>query len=156
MDYRGTEKDALQMLIKHELAIADLYAAYAERYPDHRDYRLLLSSEEKDHADAIRNVLEVADQNQSGLKTSGFKPAAVNTSIAYLEDLTKAAQTTPVPIGDALSSALDLEKAMIERKFFDIFDTPSPVAQETLMILTQGTEKHVATIEHEWQKYRKL
>ena len=120
MDYRGTEKEALQMLIDYELAIADLYAAYAERFPDHRDYWLLLSSEEKDHAEAIGKMLEIADQNQSGLKTAGFKPAAVNTSIAYLSDLTKIAKTTPIPIGDALSAALDLEKAMIEIKPEDI------------------------------------
>ncbi len=154
MDYRGTEKEALQMLIDYELVIADLYAAYAERFPDHHDYWLLLSSEEKDHAEAIGKMLEIADQSQSGLKTAGFKPAAVNTSIAYLSDLTKIARTTPIPIGDALSAALDLEKAMIERKFFGIFDTPAPLAQEVLLLLTQGTEKHVASIEHEWQKYR--
>ena len=154
MEYRGTEKEALQMLIDHEMAISNLYTTYAERFPDHRDYWLLLSSEEKDHAEAIRKILEIADRSQSGLKTSGFRPAAVNTSIAYLGDLTKIANTTPIPIGDALSTALDLEKAMIERKFFAIFDTPEPMAQEVLMLLTQGTEKHVASIEHEWQRYR--
>ncbi len=154
MDYRGTDKDALQMLIDHEMAIAELYRTYAGRFQDYRDYWQNLATEENEHAEEIRGLMELVDQSQEVVDTSGFKPAAVNTSIGYLRDITKLAANTPISIRDALSTALDLEKAMIERKFFDIFDTSAPEAQAVLMVLTDGTKKHVETIEAEWTKFR--
>ncbi|UCE24088.1 MAG: hypothetical protein JSU74_12450 [Candidatus Zixiibacteriota bacterium] len=154
MDYRGTDKDALQMLIDHELAIAELYRAYADRFSDYREYWQDLANEENEHAEEIRGLMNLVDQNQKVVDTQGFKPAAVNTSIGYLRDITKLATNTPITIRDALSTALDLEKAMIERKFFDIFDTSAPEAQAVLMVLTDGTKNHVETIETEWARFR--
>jgi hypothetical protein len=154
VEYRGTETQALQMLIDHEMTIKELYQAYARKFPDHHDYWMLLASEEKAHAEAISKLLESAASTPVGLKLAGFKPVAVTTSLSYMKDLIKKAESSPLPIGDALSSARDLEKAMIERKFFEIFDTPAPLAQQALILLTSGTQKHIDTIEHEWRKYR--
>lgn len=154
MEYRGTGADALQMLIDHENTISELYAAYADRFADHRKYWLSLAHEETEHADEIRKLLPLADKGSRVLNTAGFKPAAVNTSITYLRDQIRQSRGGFVTLKDALSTALDLEKAMIERKFFDILDTPSPEAQSVLITLTDGTQKHIETIESEWQKHR--
>jgi hypothetical protein len=154
MEYRGTDTDALQLLIDHENTISELYAAYADRFADHRQYWLDLAHEETEHADEIRKLLPLADTGNRVLNTTGFKPAAVNTSVGYLRDQIKHARSGFVTLKDALSTALDLEKAMIERKFFDILDTPAPEAQSVLITLTEGTQKHIETIETEWQKHR--
>lgn len=154
MEYRGSGADALQMLIEHENTISELYAAYADRFSDHRQYWLELAHEETEHADAIRKLLPLADRGNRVINAAGFKPAAVNTSITYLRDQIRSARGGFVTLRDALSTALDLEKAMIERKFFDIFETPAPEAQSVLMTLTEGTQKHIDTIETEWQKHR--
>ena len=154
MQYRGTDTDALQMLIDHENTISELYTAYADRFADHRPYWLNLAHEETEHADEIRKLLPLADKGNRVLNTAGFKPAAVNTSIAYLRDQIRQARNGFAGFKDALSIALDLEKAMIERKFFDILDTPSAEAQAVLTTLTEGTQKHIETIEAEWQKHR--
>ncbi len=154
MEYKGSNADALQMLIDHENTISELYAAYADRFADHRQYWLDLAHEETEHADEIRKLTPLADQNRRVLNTAGFKPAAVNTSVSYLRDQIGHARRGLVTLRDALSTALDLEKAMIERKFFEIFETPAPEAQSVLMTLTEGTQKHIETIEAEWQKHR--
>ncbi|UCG63141.1 MAG: hypothetical protein JSV52_07630 [Candidatus Zixiibacteriota bacterium] len=154
MDYRGSDTDALQMLIDHENTISELYTAYADRFADRRQYWLNLAHEETEHADELRKLLPLADKGNRVLNTSGFKPAAVNTSVSYLRDQIRQARGGLVTLRDALSTALDLEKAMIERKFFDILDTPAPEAQSVLITLTDGTQKHIETIETEWQKLR--
>ena len=154
MEYRGSAADALQMLIDHENTISELYAAYADRFADRRQYWLNLAHEETEHADEIRKLIPLADKGNRLLNTAGFKPAAVNTSITYLRDQIRQARSGFVSLRDALSTALDLEKAMIERKFFDILDTPAPEAQSVLITLTDGTQKHIETIETEWQKLR--
>ena len=154
MDYRGSDTDALQMLIDHENTISELYTAYADRFADHRQYWLNLAHEETEHADELRKLLAMADKGNRVLNTAGFKPAAVNTSVSYLRDQIRQARGGFVTLRDALSTALDLEKAMIERKFFEILDTPAPEAQSVLITLTDGTQKHIETIEAEWQKLR--
>ncbi len=154
MLYKGSDRDALRMLIDHEVAISDLYTAYAELFSDHGDYWNLLASEERQHADAISGLLEIVDGEVRVVETSGFKPIAIMTSIDYLRGHTSRARTSPVALPAALSIALDIEKAMIERKFFGIFDTAAPEARAVLKILEEGTHTHIETIEHEWRKYR--
>lgn len=154
MDYKGSAADALQMLIEHENTISELYAAYADRFAEQRKYWLELAHEETEHADEIRKLVPLADRGNRFLNTTGFKPAAVRTSISYLRDQISHARKGFVSLRDALSTALDIEKAMIERKFFDIFETPAPEVQSVLLTLTEGTQKHIETIEAEWQKHR--
>jgi len=154
MEYKGSAADALQMLIDHENTISELYAAYADRFAERRQYWLELAHEETEHADEIRKLVPLAGKGNRLLNTAGFKPAAVKTSISYLRDQIGNARRGFVSFRDALSTALDLEKAMIERKFFDIFETPAPEAQAVLRTLTEGTQKHIDTIEIEWQKQR--
>ena len=154
MQYKGSDRDALRMLVDHEIAISDLYTAYADLFGDYRDYWNLLASEEREHADAITGLLEIVDGGRKVVDTSEFKPVAIKTSIDYLRDQAKRAANTPIALPVALSTALDLEKAMIERKFFGIFDTDSEEARKVLKILEEGTHTHIDTIEHEWRKYR--
>lgn len=156
MEYRGTEAQALQMLIDHERAISELYQVYSERIPDHREFWRLLAEEEVEHAEIIGSLLPFADKSPSILKKAGFKPAAVTTSMSFLRDLIQRARTEPSMLKAALSTAVDLEKAMIERKFFDIFDTPAPEAQKVHALLTDGTKSHVERIENEWQVHRSV
>lgn len=154
MEYRGSAADALQMLIDHENTISELYTAFADRFVSHRQYWLNIAHEETEHADELRKLFPLADKGNRVLNIARFKPAAINTSLSYLRDQIRQARSGFMTLRDALSTALDLEKAMIERKFFDILDTPSPEAQSVLITLTDGTQQHVATIESEWQKLR--
>ncbi|MEW6412120.1 MAG: hypothetical protein AB1483_06540 [Candidatus Zixiibacteriota bacterium] len=154
MQYRGSDKEALQMLIDHELAISDLYATYANFHVDHREYWQSLAKEEREHADTIKRLLDIIDSGKQIINTANFKPIAVKTSIDYLRQSAARARSATIPLPEALSTALDVEKAMIERKFFGIFDTASSEAQAVRKVLEDGTHSHVAKLESEWHKYR--
>jgi len=81
------------------------------------------------------------------LDSRKFNMTAVQTAIDFIRrqtELTRAQGTTPVK---ALSLAINLEQAMIERDFFCVFDTDSPDMKREFSALREHTLKHQKMLE---------
>ena len=57
--------EIMEILINHEEAISKLYEAYAQKFPDHKEFWSTLSWEEKDHAEQIRKLSQIIKKHHT-------------------------------------------------------------------------------------------
>jgi len=148
------QMDAAQMMAIHEEAIGELYKAYAKLFPDHEGFWSGLAREETEHAAWIRNLASKAEAGSARLNQKRFRTEAIKTSLDYIKSLTAEAPGQKIKLMDALSTALDIEKALIERKYFEIFEGDSEELKLTLEALTRSTKAHIERVQKAWAEQR--
>ena len=142
----------IDVLREHEKVIGRLYAAYARRFPQDRDFWLGLSQEEEQHAAWIESLQTKVEQEPSGLMVNRFPVAAVSHSIDYVNKLIDNVDRPDLTPTKAFSAALDLERALLENRYFEIFETDSVELRRVLQSLAQGTQGHVERVRQAWQR----
>lgn len=142
---------SLDLLREHERAIGRLYAAYAGRFPEEREFWLGLSREEDQHAKWLDSLQSRVDEDPSSLVADRFPTAAIELSLAYVNRLTGNADSSDLTRVNALSVAVDLERALLEHKYFEVFTTNDPHIKRTLQMLEQSTQTHLRKVQHLWE-----
>lgn len=136
----------LDELINHEEAVAALYSAYAERFPEHREFWTQLAGEEFAHASWIRDLTSKIEQGQVHFEAGRFRPEAVRTSLRYLEELRSTEELNATSYKSALVLAVDIERALIEKRFFEVFKTGSPECLGLLDRMEAAIQHHLETL----------
>ncbi|MFW6126220.1 MAG: hypothetical protein ACOC58_03860, partial [Chloroflexota bacterium] len=70
-------------------------------------------------------------------------------------ELEKAQRDESLPLSHALSVTLSTEEALLERRFFEVFETDSVELKHVLQDLAHATEQHVNKVRAEWSKHRR-
>jgi rubrerythrin len=153
---KATIEEIADLMALHEEAIRDLYLVYSDKYPEYKEFFKILADEEQSHADLIRKYREKASSDKNVLKPGRFRPEMLNTAISFLEKEANKAQGADIPLINALTIALDLEKGMIERKFFEVFGGDPAELEAALKYLDQSTKKHIERIQIAWNENRYL
>jgi rubrerythrin len=151
MDITDTAVQAVDVLKEHEQAIGRLYAAYARRFPQDSEFWLSLSQEEEQHARWIESVQARLEQGPCGLVVNRFPIAAIRHSIRYIDKLidgTNRVDLTPIK---ALSSALDIERALLENRYFEVFESDSAEVRRLLTSLARSTKAHCQRVQQAWR-----
>ncbi len=146
MNITDTAAHALDMLREHEKAIGRLYEAYARRFPQDGEFWLILAQEEQQHAGWIELLQTKVEDDPSAMIVNRFPAAAINYSLHYLSRLTEDAQQPSLTPINALSAALDIEQALLENKYFEVFTSDSAAIQRLLHLLTQATRAHLEKV----------
>ena len=83
------------------------------------------------------------------IRSSDFKlnHQVVKTSISHLEKQTEASKNGKLSLLNAASIALDIEKSMIDNKFFEIFDLTDGKLERIRAGLKKATSKHRKKLE---------
>ena len=139
--------ELIQDIIRHELNLETMYQQFAKSYPDHRQFWSQLAREEAMH---VKWVTSLARHYMDGhIRPSDFKlkHQAVKTSISHLEKQTEASKNGELTLLNAVSIALDIEKSMIDKKFFQIFDLSDTRLERTRSGLEKETTKHRQKLE---------
>jgi len=144
------QMDAVEMLAIHEEAIGGLYRAYAKLFPDHESFWSGLAREETEHAKWIRDLASKTEAGSALLNQKRFRTEAIQTSLDYIRNLTRQATNQDMELTGALSTALDIEKALIARKYFEILQGDSEVVKRTLEALTGSTKAHIERVQRAW------
>jgi len=141
-----TDKDrqieTIEMLIRHEESIGQLYKAYAERYADHRDFWLGLADEEGRHAGWISELYSKVRDGSVHFNRDRFQIPAIQHSLNYVQKMLVKSQEPDFELIEAFSTAWYIEDALLENRFFEVFDTDSADLKETLRKLAEATEQH--------------
>lgn len=148
------EMDAAEMLATHEEAIGGLYRAFAKLFPDHESFWSGLAGEEAEHAKWIRDLTAKAEAGSAHLDEKRFRTEAIQTSLDYIRNLTAQSSSGNIELTDALSTALDIEKALIERKYFEILRGDSEEVKRTLEALTKSTKAHIERVQRAWAEQK--
>ncbi len=132
----------LKIMQEHELLLSRLYALFAEKYPEHQTFWQGLSDDEIHHASLIDKMHETLNTNEAGFVVERFPLPAIETSLKFISKLIQEFSTTDLPLLKAVSHAYHLENALIENKYFEIFQGDHPDIQRALNRLLNETQKH--------------
>ena len=142
----------IDLLKEHERVIGRLYAAYADRFPQDRDFWLGLSQEEDQHAHWIDSLQARREQGRGVLVVNRFPFEAIRHSIDYVNGLIDQADRADLTLIKALSAALNLEQALLENRYFEVFAGDSAEVRRVLEMLAQGTAAHVERVRRAWRE----
>jgi len=134
--------EILEAMKEHERVIAQLYEVYARKFPEHGDFWSQLSSEEIQHADRVEKLQVRLEGSEEGFVVERFAIGAVEHSIEYVKGLIDSAAQPDFLLMNALSTAMYLEMALIENKYFEVFEADSPGTKQALDALAQDTREH--------------
>ncbi len=141
----------LEALKEHELAIAHLYEIYAEVFPEWKDFWIGLSNDELQHADWIAALCAEVAGGTEKFVAGRFRVETVEHSIEYVRQLAATASQDDFILINALSVALQLERGLLEKKYFEVFTGDSDRAKEILALLAGCTATHYDKLHKLWK-----
>jgi len=142
MEHGFIPDNEVEAMALHEEAIAHLYESFAEAFPEHGEFWLKLASEEHSHADWVRRFKVNIEEGKVSLNESRFNIPAIETSVAYINGYAVQARNRQLNIRHAASIALDIENALLDRKFLEIYETDDEELVKVLNGLSEATKAH--------------
>jgi len=111
-----------------------------------------LSREEIQHANWISGLAARVEDGSDCFVVNRFPIGAIKHSIAYVEELANAPDQADFLLMNAISTALYIEKAMIENKYFKVFSGDGVETKRILNALAQSTQSHYQRVHKVWQE----
>jgi hypothetical protein len=137
-----TDPDILSLLIQHEYSLGTLYDFFAATPGTGEAPWHFLAYDERRHARALASLRSVPDALQWLGDASGFRRAAVQSSLDHVESQKVRAETLGVTAVQAIAIAVDLENVLIERLFSRAGASEPAAVRSVLESLARETEKH--------------
>jgi hypothetical protein len=141
-----SEADILGLLAAHESAVGRLYEVFASVHLERQDLWRTLARDENEHAHVLARLRSLSEVDQCGEGAVAARPAAVRSSIAYVESQAARAQKGGINAVQALAIAADLENALIEKQFLRPGGSTCPEMTAALAGLERDTERHRQTL----------
>jgi hypothetical protein len=143
-----------EVMKEHEQSLACLYELYAAKFLDYKGFWIELSLEELQHADWIDKLQADIEDSSEEFIVERFPLGAIQCSTEFVNNQTIAADQPDFVLINALSTALRLEEALIENKYFEVIETDSAKTKRTLAMLAQSTREHYQRIRQLWLEHK--
>jgi len=139
-------KKSVDLLIKYELMLSELYTECAKRFPELETFWMGLSDEEIKHADTIKELLEEVDGRNLKLNEKRFNIRPLEISMEHAIEITKRVGNNELDLLATLSLALDIEMSLIESNYYEIFAGNTSEINERLKYIRDEERKHAGQI----------
>lgn len=139
-------QDALELLVKHELAIKKLYEIFAAKFMNHRGFWTAIADDEQSHADHLESIRSVLAIPKWLWFKDRFKAAAIQASITYVEKQAADAEAGRITELRALSIGRDIESALLEKMFARAGDNVPQEIKSILQRVIADSERHRRSI----------
>jgi rubrerythrin len=133
--------EVIELLAKHEEALAGLYETYAELFPDCSTWSYLYGEEIK-HSEWVRSILNNVYEGSISFTDYHFSEKTLIISIKNLQKLKVEAHDDKFDLEKALDIAFNLERSIIEDHYLDYFQSKLPGIQKVLDDLKEDTQSH--------------
>ncbi|MBN2834988.1 MAG: hypothetical protein JXR48_08480 [Candidatus Delongbacteria bacterium] len=140
--------NTIELLAKHEEALADLYLVYSELFPECKAWSFLYGEETK-HADWILSILDNVSEGSIEFDDMHFSERSIAISINSLKKHLEEAKNSDINLKQALDKAYFLENSILENKFLDYFFSSDENIQEVIDNLKSDTYDHRDLIQKE-------
>jgi len=150
----GRTESLLELLIRQESKVAELYQLFSERDPDHRDFWRSMADAELHHVSMIHELQGYIPSRQALLIEGKVRAGTVKSFLAYVDGLLLRAKKEALPFTTALSLSMDIEKSLVEKGMLDHFHGASAEVNAVLDRLKQETAGHGALMEEMWRRNR--
>ena len=144
----------LEAMKEHEQALAQLYEFYTGKFPEYKDFWNELSLEEVQHAGWIDKLQAGVENSSDDFVVERFPIGAIQHSTQYVKKLADTADQPDFVLINALSTALRLEEALMENKYFEVIETDSAKTKHTLNMLAQSTQQHYQRVRKLWLEHK--
>ncbi len=142
---RKDEPELLEMLVRHESVVKELYEIFSTMFKDSQSLWKSLAADEQKHVEWLETLR--SESTIGGLlQGSQLKPQAITMSIRYVESQLARAREGKLSLLQAFSIARDLENAAVERVFSKLAGSAPEKIRSVLIDLSAETEKHRRTI----------
>jgi hypothetical protein len=153
MNITKAPEEILDAMKEHEQAIADLYELYARKFPEYEDFWTELSREEVQYAGWLEKLQYHIENSAEDFVVERFPVGAIEHSTEFVKKQMDTAQQPDFFLINALSTALRLEEALMESKYFEVLETDSAKTKHTLTMLAQSTQAHYQKVRKLWQEH---
>lgn len=142
MGNKEIQAEIIHLLIKNEVAVSELYAQYATLFPEYEDFWRRLSKEEIDHAEWIKVLSEKITGDRIFFNESRFRKQAIQLSVDSIINEFSIAKQKSITLKQAVTTALNIENALLESKYFTVIEGDSPELKSLLKSLSAATIDH--------------
>ena len=142
----------LHKLIELEKSIGELYKLYAEILPDHREFWSVLAGEEMEHANWLIMLQGQIKHGNIAVQENRFNQWGVDITLNFVKNKVRFAENNKIPYTLALSTALDVEKSLLERKYYEFYKSDCPEITKILQDLKHSTDRHLNRVQRVLEK----
>lgn len=112
--------------------------------------------EEQQHARWVESLQARIEEDPAGLIADRFPVPTIEHSLAYVNRLAENADSSSLKRINALSVALDLERSLLEHKYFEVLAGDSPQVRRTLQLLERSTRTHFQKVQRLWESFAQM
>ena len=148
------QSEVVEMLAEHELAMGRLYGRYGKKFHELKNFWLKLFAEEIEHAKYLRLLNQKIQEGVVFVKANRFNESAIKTSLGYITRLSGEVEEASTNLLKALSLAVDIESALLENNYFEVFEEDCPDIRRTLLFLAEATKDHLDRVKKALEKVK--
>lgn len=116
--------EVMNDMITLELALADLYQACSEQFPEDKNFWLAIKHQEELHAKLIRQLSELVTSHPQEFNFGRpFNSTAVKTTLSSVTNYAQTVRKGLLQRKRALFMARDIENSVLEAKYGEIVST---------------------------------
>ena len=145
---------SMNYIAANEVKLAELYEVYAGLFAELAAFWKHLSAEEREHALWVHRLEDNLRSGAFPLTAHRIDVPAFREFHTYLEQRIQEAYATPPSLFAALTVARDIEKTLVERPFFEVFDSDALQVKRLLNALHESTERHYQSLLEVWEAHR--
>lgn len=149
------QEKIIALLLQQETLLANLYHTFAQKFPEHEQFWSQLAHEEEKHAGWLEQ-LRVATEKKIVLFSEGrIKTYTLETFVQGLEEKLDRARADGFDARQALACAIDLERCLIEKNAFSLFEGLTEKASSIMKFLAKETREHLSLAENLYREITK-
>ena len=142
-----TRFKVIGMLKDIEESAAQLYEAYAAKFPEHRAFWADISDEEKNHVRVVHTLGSEIAQGNAVFVEDKFTINQIQEALDWVRARVADAKTKDIPLKEALLTALEFESSMVEKEYHGIIKANNHDMHMFVKNLMEETRKHKEKIE---------
>lgn len=146
---RDAQKQIIDRLAQCEALLSDLYTTYRSAIPEMDKFWAQLAKEETTHEKILKTLYSVLDRQHIFYNLDRFNGQGITDYIDRITAELDAVRRTPVTALYAVSTALSLEVALIDSRFYDTVTSDAPEFALIAKQLSGAARKHVEHIQRQ-------
>ena len=146
--------EIVDLLAQNEQALADLYYAYKEKFPDFKLWNFLQEEEEK-HNDLVLSILDNVEEGSVKFNDMHFSIRTLTISIDQVLQEIAVTEEGNRELEQAIEFSFKVESSMLEKNFLNYFSSNDPDIQTVLNTLKKDTKSHQKMLESAQKKFLK-
>jgi rubrerythrin len=144
--------EVIELMAKHEEAIAGLYVAFSEKFPECEIWPYLYGEEMK-HSEWLRSILDNVYEGSVKFTDYHLTNKSLSISIRNIESNTEKAGEGKFELEEALGIAFTMENSLIEDHYLDYFTSDNEGIVKVLEDLKKDTLVHRKLLKEKKEEY---